>query len=66
MQFDDKDQYAILIVDHEQEIYLSIHSTGGEYISIPDQFNGKHLKINNAQWKSTLEEIIALSDANSS
>lgn len=54
--------YNIIINDHEQGVYLSIHSTDGAYISIPDKFNGKHLKILNPQWKNKLEEIITLSD----
>lgn len=57
--FEDRDQYTILIQDQEQELYLSIHSLGGDYISIPDRYGGKHLKIHNPRWKATLEGLLA-------
>lgn len=61
VQFFDKDKYLIKIDFNNSQDFLIIHCIGNEYISISNQFNGKHLKINNPNWKSTLEEIIALS-----
>ncbi|HEY8421847.1 MAG TPA: hypothetical protein VIL05_08940 [Thermoclostridium sp.] len=55
-------QYTILIDWNNQQDFLHIYSAGNEYISIPDQFGGKHLKINNSQWEKALKEIIALSE----
>ena len=62
VRFNDKDMYAIIINDNEAGIWLNIHCIGNEWISIAFQFNGKHLKINNPNWKSNIEEIIALSN----
>jgi hypothetical protein len=59
--FEDKDRYDIIINDNTQRVWLHISSIGGEYISVPDQFGGKHLKINNSHWKDSLEAILALS-----
>lgn len=62
VRFNDKDMYSIIINDNEAGVWLNIHCIGNEWISIAFQFNGKHLKINNPNWKSTIEEIIALSN----
>lgn len=61
VRFNDKDMYSIVINDNEAGVWLTIHCIGNEWISIANQFNGKHLKINNPNWKSTLEEILVLS-----
>ena len=62
VRFNDKDMYSIVINDNEAGVWLTIHCIGNEWISIANQFNGKHLKINNPNWKSTLEEILVLSE----
>lgn len=59
VQFYDKDMYDIFIDFHDGQRYISIHCIGNEYISITDQFDGKHLKIRNPDWKETLEAILA-------
>lgn len=61
VRFNDKGMYSIVINDNEAGVWLTIHCIGNEWISIANQFNGKHLKINNPNWKSTLEEILVLS-----
>ena len=61
IRFNDKDMYSIVINDNEAGVWLTIHCIGNEWISIANQFNGKHLKVNNPNWKSTLEEILVLS-----
>ena len=61
VRFYDKDMYIIKIDFNNSKDFLYIYCIGNEYISIGDQFNGKHLKINNPNWKATLEEIISLS-----
>jgi len=55
------EQYAILIDWNNRQDFLHIYSAGNEYISIPDQFGGRHLKINNPRRENGLKEIIALS-----
>ncbi len=60
VRFNDKDMYSIVINDNEAGVWLTIHCVGNEWISIANQFNGKHLKINNPHWKSILEEILVL------
>ena len=55
------EHYTILIDWNNQQDFLSIHSAGNEYISIPDQFNGKYLKVNNPEWETILRRIISLS-----
>lgn len=62
VRFYDKDLYTISINDSEAGIWFNIHCIGNEWISIANQFSGKHLKIKNPNWKSTLEEIIELSN----
>ena len=59
VQFHDKDMYDIFINFHDGQRYISIHCIGNEYISITDQFSGKHLKIQNPDWKEGLEAILA-------
>ncbi|GAA0725188.1 hypothetical protein GCM10008905_20100 [Clostridium malenominatum] len=62
VRFNDKDRYIIIINDNDAGVWLNIHCIGNKWISIANQFNGKHLKINNPNWKNTLEEIIVLSN----
>ncbi len=62
VRFNDKDMYSIVINDNDAGIWLNIDCIGNEWISIANQFNGKHLKINNPEWKDTLEKIIVLSN----
>lgn len=61
VRYYDKDMYVIKIDFNNSQDFLNIYCIGNEYISITNQFNGKHLKINNPNWKATLEEIISLS-----
>lgn len=60
--FDDNDHYWISINKDGQRSWLQMRSLGGEYISIFNQFNDKHLKIKNPNWKDSLEEILLLSN----
>jgi len=62
VKFNDKDRYTIIIKDNEADVWLNIHCIGNEWISIANQFNGKHLRVKNPNWKNALEEIIALSN----
>lgn len=62
VKFNDKDMYAIIINDNEAGAWLNIDCIGNEWISIANQFNGKHLKVDNPNWKNSLEEIILLVD----
>lgn len=62
VRFNDKDMYAIIINGNETGVWLNIDCIGNEWISIANQLNGKHLKINNPNWKNTLEQIIVLSN----
>lgn len=62
VQFNDKDRYEIKIDFNNAQDFLMIDCIGNEYISVTNQFNGKHLKINNSDWKATLEQIISLYD----
>lgn len=50
--------YSIRIDYNDGRDPLMIDSIGNEYISILNQFNGKHLKIKNSNWEKTLEELI--------
>lgn len=61
VKFNDEDMYSIVINDNEAGVWLIIDCIGNEWISVANQFNGKHLKVNNPNWKSTLEEILMLS-----
>ena len=58
--FEDQDMYDIQVVFPETQQVLQIHCIGNEYISVTDQFDGKHLKIDNPDWKTELETILAL------
>lgn len=62
VQFKDMDRYEIKIDFNNAQDFLMIDCIGNEYISVTNQFNGKHLKINNSGWKATLEQIISLYD----
>lgn len=55
--------YTILIDFHNGQDFLTIHSISNRYISIADQFGGRHLKINNPQWETTLNDILSHSTA---
>ncbi|WP_313233782.1 hypothetical protein [Tissierella praeacuta] len=44
VRFNDKDMYVIIINDDKADVWLNIHCIGNEWISIANQFNGKHLK----------------------
>ncbi len=61
VRYYDKEHYEIVAKDSDQDLWLSMHSLGGEYISLANQFSGKHLKIKNPDWKKTIEEILYLS-----
>lgn len=54
VRFNDKDMYSIVINDNEAGVWLTIHCVGNEWISIANQFNGKHLKINNPHCMSKM------------
>lgn len=57
--FEDQDMYDIEVVFPETQTVLRIHCIGNEYLSVTDQFDGKHLQNNNPNWKTELEEILA-------
>ena len=57
--FEDQNMYDILIDFNNGQDFISIHNIGSEYIAVTNQFGDKHLKINNPEWKSTLERIIS-------
>lgn len=59
-----RDIYDIQIDFNNYEDFISIHCIGNEYITVTNQFNGMFLKINNRNWKATLEKIIQSADAN--
>lgn len=61
--FNDRDMYDIQIDFNDHQNFISIHCIGNEYISVINQFNGKHLRINNPNWKESLEEIIKSTEA---
>lgn len=56
--FDDLDMYDI-VVNFDKKKYVVIHSIGNEYISVSGQFDGRHLRICNPNWKTALNELIA-------
>lgn len=60
--FQDQDKYLILVDFNNHQDFLTIDIIGNEFISIPDQFDGKHLKVNNQNWKKSIEEIIEFSN----
>ena len=55
------EHYTILIDWNNQKDFLIIYSAGNEYISIANEFDGKHLKVNNPEWETFLKKIISLS-----
>ena len=59
-RLNDQDTYVIEISFNNTGDFLRIFCFGNECISIPSQFGGKHLKINNSNWENTLKEIIKL------
>ena len=58
IQYFDSDIYDIQVEFDRPLEPLSICCIGNEYISIRNQFGGKYLKIQNPQWKDTLEMIL--------
>ena len=64
IMFHDHDIYDIQIDFNNHRDFISIHCIGNEYISVTNQFNDKFLKVNNRNWKATLEKIIQSTDAN--
>lgn len=54
-------KYSIHIKFDIRKDDLIIDSIGNKYISILNQFNGKHLRICNPNWEKTIEKIIQLS-----
>lgn len=62
VRFSDKDMYVVEVDFNNSQDFLNILCIGNEYISISHQFNGKHLKIKNPNWKSKIESIISLSN----
>lgn len=59
--FHDRSQYDIRIEFDSGADPLLIHCIGNEYIQVTNQFDGKHLSINNKDWKATLDGILASS-----
>lgn len=65
--FSDKEKYLITVATSDNKVFFRLKSYGGEFIivdSSPGNSPAKHwkLRIQNDEWKNTLEEIIALSD----
>lgn len=61
--FRDRSQYDIRVEFSNGKDPLLIHCIGNEYIQVTNQFDGKHLTINNKGWKAALDGIIAQSAA---
>lgn len=57
--FKDRDRYDIRVIFHNRQDAVLIDCIGNEYITVCNQFDGKHLKIKNPHWKASLEEIIS-------
>lgn len=57
----DKDRYMITAKNSNNQIYFRLESYGGEFILVDSSPNHWKLKVLNENWKSKLEEIIALS-----
>lgn len=55
--------YDILVDYGTGQDVLSIHGIDNYYLTVTNQFGGKHLKINNPDWTKTLEEILAAGPA---
>lgn len=53
------DEYLITVNFDDFENQLRIDCIGNEYINVVNQFNSRWLRINNADWHKTLEEIIS-------
>lgn len=65
--FSDKERYLITVATSDNKVFFRLESYGGEFIivdSSPGDSPAKHwkLRIENEDWKNTLEEIIALSN----
>ena len=56
---EERDMYDIRIDFNDGQRFLAIHCFANEYITVTDQFDGKHLKINDPDWKVALETILA-------
>ena len=50
--------YDIQVDFQDGRRFLSIHCLGGDYISVVNQFGGKHLKNRNKGWVASLEQIM--------
>jgi len=58
----DTERYTIRIDWKDYQHVLIIHCIGNKYISIADHFGGRHLKIKNPEWESTIKRIISHSE----
>ena len=56
--FEDLDQFDIFVDFNDRNTHISIHVIGNEYILVTNQFDGKHLKINNPDFKDRLEILL--------
>lgn len=56
------ERYTIRIDWKDYQHVLIIHCIGNEYISIADQFGGRHLKVKNPEWEPTIKKIISHSE----
>lgn len=56
--FKDHDRYDIRVIFHNRQDAILIDGIGNEYITVCNQFDGKHLKIKNPHWKESLERMI--------
>lgn len=61
--FKDRDMYDIRVKFDNGQDFIGIDCIGNEYITVWDQFDGKHLKVNNPNWKATLEGLIESAEA---
>lgn len=59
-RFYDQDQYDIRIDFNNGTDFVSISCTGGEYLTVTNQFDGGFLTIKNPNWKTALEAILAM------
>lgn len=57
--FEAEDMYDILVDFNDGHTFLALHCIGNEWVTVSNQFDGKHLKINNRAWTDGLEAIIA-------
>ena len=62
--FEDQDMYDIEVVFPETKELLRIHCIGNEYISVLEQFDGKHLKNDTDGFEEALLDILSRSEVN--